>query len=373
MRLERARMTNSQTSAAARDVFTARDQLRHAIDAQKCRVCGCFAESIETLAADDAVRAPLADLLDEAVRVMAPLEYDCLGCTECWPAQALSLLPMAGAATPAKPAHAGEPPLPGDYRLLNTGAPVAVCTLGSPDLPGEIERAASPHIALAGTMYTENLGIERVIANTLAQPHLRFLIVCGEDAKRAVGHFPGRSLLALAQNGVNGDGAIVGAPSKRAVLRNIAREQVELFRRQVEVVDRVGLADADAIASLAKDLAARDPGPFAEASKFARPSAITARPPGKLVKDPAGFLVIYPDRARGRIVLEHYSADGLLGDVIEGTDAQWIYLESLGRNHVSRMDHAAYMGVELARAQRALERGEPYVQDRAPGDLDEDE
>lgn len=354
------------------DILAARGKLRLAIDAPKCRVCGCLAESVDGLAAIDGARAPLADLLDEAVLAMEPRQYDCLGCPECWPAQALALL-ARGLPAPIQPAHAGEPPLPGDYRLLNTGAPVAVCTLGSPDLPAELERAASPHIALAGTMYTENLGIERVIANTLAQPHLRFLIVCGEDAKRAVGHFPGRSLLALAQNGVNGNGEIIGAPGRRAVLRNVTREQIELFRSQVEMIDRVGIFDAEAIASLAGELAARNPGPFEGASEYARPAAITAHRPGKLVKDPAGFLVIYPDRARGRIVLEHYDAEGVLGDVIEGTDAQWIYLESLARNHVSRMDHAAYMGVELARAQRALERGEPYVQDRAPGDLDEDE
>ncbi|MCL4233029.1 MAG: tetrahydromethanopterin S-methyltransferase subunit A, partial [Deltaproteobacteria bacterium] len=316
-------MSNSDVISAARD------RLRLAIDAPKCRVCGCLAESIDGLAAMDSVRAHLADLLDEAVLAMEPRQYDCLGCAECWPVQALALFGPDGPPSPIKPAHAGEPPLPGDYRLLNTGAPVAVCTLGSPGLPGEIERTASPHIALAGTMYTENLGIERVIANTLAQPHLRFLIVCGEDAKRAVGHFPGRSLLALAQNGVNGDGAIVGAPGKRAVLRNVTREQVELFRRQVEIVDRVGLFDVDAIASLAGDLAARNPGPFDGAAGYSRPAAIVANRPGKLVKDPAGFLVIYPDRARGRIVLEHYDAEGLLGDVLEGTDAQWIYLESL--------------------------------------------
>jgi tetrahydromethanopterin S-methyltransferase subunit A len=34
-------------------------------------------------------------------------------------------------------------------------------------------------VALVGTLQTENLGIERVIGNVLANPHIRLLLVCG--------------------------------------------------------------------------------------------------------------------------------------------------------------------------------------------------
>ena len=48
-------------------------------------------------------------------------------------------------------------------------------------------------LAIVGTMHTENLGIERVIKNVLANPHIRFLLLCGEDTQQAVGHLPGQS------------------------------------------------------------------------------------------------------------------------------------------------------------------------------------
>jgi tetrahydromethanopterin S-methyltransferase subunit A len=37
---------------------------------------------------------------------------------------------------------------------------------------------------------------------------------------------------------------------------------------------------------------------------------------------------------------------------------------------LSRLDHAAYLGRELARAEHSLSTGEPYVQDRAAGEVE---
>jgi tetrahydromethanopterin S-methyltransferase subunit A len=41
-------------------------------------------------------------------------------------------------------------------------------------------------------------------------------------------------------------------------------------------------------------------------------------------------------------------------------------MTAIERNLISRLDHAAYLGRELARAEYALSSGEPYVQDAAP-------
>ena len=55
-----------------------------------------------------------------------------------------------------------------------------------------------PEVAIVGTLHTENLGIERLVSNVLANPHIRFVIVCGPDSRQAIGHLPGQSLVALA-------------------------------------------------------------------------------------------------------------------------------------------------------------------------------
>jgi tetrahydromethanopterin S-methyltransferase subunit A len=40
-------------------------------------------------------------------------------------------------------------------------------------------------------MHTENLGIERVIKKTTSNPHIQFLVLCGEDTQQAIGHLLG--------------------------------------------------------------------------------------------------------------------------------------------------------------------------------------
>jgi tetrahydromethanopterin S-methyltransferase subunit A len=64
--------------------------------------------------------------------------------------------------------------------------------------------------------------------------------------------------------------------------------------------------------------------------------------------------------------LEHYTNDGWLGALVEGHTAAELYTPAVERGLVSRLDHAAYLGRELARAEHALAAGTRYVQDGAP-------
>ena len=56
-----------------------------------------------------------------------------------------------------------------------------------------------------------------------------------------------------------------------------------------------------------------------------------------------------------------------LDSLIEGETPAALYFEAIERGLASRLDHAAYLGRELACAHRSLLMGEPYTQDRAPG------
>ena len=93
---------------------------------------------------------------------------------------------------------------------------------------------------------------------------------------------------------------------------------------------------------------------------------IPARLPRRTVQDPAGYCVIYADRVRGMLNLEHYRNDGVLDAVIEGRTTAEVYTPALEENLISRLDHAAYIGRELARAEEALRTGQLYRQDAAP-------
>lgn len=361
-----------------RSLAVIREQLAEAVAARKCHTCGCLHSTVEALSGTEPGQRELAESLAAARAVFAPKKYDCLGCAVCFPAiaanafadafphqaEGLDLCP-----TEAPEERTGWPPLPGDYKVLRYGAPVAVCALNSIDLVASLERAAPPGLSIVGTMHTENLGIERVIRNVLANPNIRFLILCGEDTQQAIGHLPGQSLASLFRNGIDERGRIVGAKGKRPVLKNVTADQVRVFLRQVELLDLVGETSTERVTTGISELAARNPGPFEETVADNALAPIVAAEPKRLIPDPAGFFVVYPDGDRQRLVLEHYTNAGVLDCVLEGRTPAALYSEVVARSLISRLDHAAYLGRELARAERSVLTGEPYVQDRAAGEI----
>ena len=48
-------------------------------------------------------------------------------------------------------------------------------------------------IAIYGSLRTENIGIEKIVANIISNPNIRFLVICGEEIR---GHNSGKSLKA---------------------------------------------------------------------------------------------------------------------------------------------------------------------------------
>ena len=349
--------------------------LLQATKAAKCAACGCAHEASAALAALPAdAPPPLRDAARQLATSLAGQRYSCLGCAVCWPAEALSALQAAGlvpegAACPAEPAlpRPGWPPLAGDYTVLRYAAPVAVCTLGDGDLAAAIAARAGPQVAIVGTLTTENLGIERLVANTITNPHLRFVLVAGQEVEQRIGHHPGGSLLALAANGTNDTGRIIGAPGRRPRLRNLSPDQIAHFRAHVEVVDLIGTGDPAAILAAARQCAARDPGPAPEPPGGQAVPVQRAAPAPRTIADPAGYLIIHTHAARQRLIIEHYRNDGLLTAVIEAGTATDGYTSVLAAGLVSRLDHAAYLGRELTRAEQALRTGSRYRQDAAPG------
>ena len=131
------------------------------------------------------------------------------------------------------------PPVRGDYRLGDPRAKVAVVTLASTFHPSGA--------AISGPCKTENLGLEKIVANVISNCNIRVLIVCGAESK---GHLPGNTLLALHKNGIDENGRIIGSKGAIPFIQNLSREAIERFNRQVELVDRIGLEDIEEIERL---------------------------------------------------------------------------------------------------------------------------
>jgi len=359
-------------------VEAVRANMLKAIAARKCHPCGCLHQTLAVMEGTEIGRGELAPLLESVRAVVKPKEYDCLGCSVCYPALASNALteafPEIGHGVVSCPtditvAREGWPPLPGDYHVVRFRAPVAACTLNSDDLARRLADRAPEGLAIVGTLHTENLGIERIVRNVLANPHIRVLLICGEDTRQAIGHLPGQSLERLFREGMDERGRIRGAPGKRPVLKNVSADEVNAFLRQVEPLVLIGEEREDVVLQRVADAAARAPGAFEGSPRRVPVEVVLAAEPSRLVQDPMGFFVVYPDAPRQRLVVEHYTNAGVLDCLVEGETPAAVYSEIVARNLMTRLDHAAYLGRELGLAERSLHAGEKYVQDRAAGDM----
>ena len=354
------------------------EQLKQAISAPKCHSCGCLQQTVEALTETEAGQGDLAPILMRARSVFVPKKYDCLGCAVCYPAIAANAFaeayPEAGAGLDLCPTEEpverqGWPPLPGDYSVVRYGAPVAVCALNSEALVKSLAGSKPHGLAIAGTMHTENLGIERVIKNTLANPHIRFLLLCGEDTKQAVGHLPGQCFESLFRNGLDERGRIIDAKGRRPVLKNVSQDEVQAFVAQVELVSMIGEESPATVAGEIMACVLRNPGAYPHPFRDMPIERIQVGEPKRLMLDKAGYFVVYPDPRAKRLVVEHYTNQGVLNCVLEGASTGALYSEAIERQLLTRLDHAAYLGRELARAEKSLLDGTPFVQDAAPGEI----
>lgn len=346
---------------------------------EKCRTCQCFYDMLfefrDVLKKEETDRH-IAARLEEMMK-HSEVTHNCLGCDPCYPvplSNALSEMtgsPVASCGPVCRPApikflglKPSWPVEPGEYIVGQKTSPVAISTLGSDNLPESLAaKLGKEKFAIIGKTHTENIGIEKIIKNTVTNPDIRFLILCGKDTK---GHLLGQSLISLVSQGVNHERRIIDAKGQRPALKNLNFSEIEHFRSQVEVLNLINVEDTSAIRENTIACEQRSPGRFDRPLTLKKIDHIEAQLPQRLVLDPSGFFIIYPEKEENRIYLEHYRADGTLNEIIHGEDPISIASTAIERNLISRLDHAAYLGRELEKAYLSLCYGFQYVQDSAP-------
>jgi tetrahydromethanopterin S-methyltransferase subunit A len=112
---------------------------------------------------------------------------------------------------------------------------------------------------MCGSCKTENLGLEKVIANIVANPNIRFMLCVGTEVK---GHLAGQTMIALHKNGVK-EGRVVGAEGAIPFIENLKDDAIKRFQEQVECVNIMEAEDLNTIKAKMNELKARDPGAFA--------------------------------------------------------------------------------------------------------------
>lgn len=136
-------------------------------------------------------------------------------------------------------------PIKHEY-YLGSGRASAICTLSSLDLLETISRSSVMNrVLIAGRLLSENKGIDTIIGFAMKHSELSRIILCGKEVN---GHRAGQALLALAQNGIDSSGKIIGAVGPYPIITQCAQD-VEIFRHQVEVINLIGTLEIDRIAT----------------------------------------------------------------------------------------------------------------------------
>jgi dihydropteroate synthase-like protein len=104
----------------------------------------------------------------------------------------------------------------------------------------------------------------------------------------------------------------------------------------------------------------------AETEKNAK-IATASEEPAPSVLDSTGAFKIAVDRIESLLVVTHFLADDTTKpvNIVKGASAEAVYQKIIQLGLVTRLDHAAYLGMELAKAEVALKTGKGYVQDLA--------
>jgi tetrahydromethanopterin S-methyltransferase subunit A len=367
-----------------RNLGSVQTELEAGISLLKCQKCGCMEGALKNLSAllpaiGMKEASALAESVSASLQKMQPIQYSCLGCAYCYPAVAQNAFAQA---FPTLGERAGDlscefrvhgeewPPVVGEYSVLDKAAPIAVTTLASVQLAEELAHRKPKGLAIAGKTETENIGIDKVIKNIVTSPTIRYLIIAGIEPK---GHFTGKTLLALGENGVDENGRVIGSPGKRPVLRNVSAPEIQAFREQVQLIDMLGCESADAIGAKIEELNEQATAPCgcsecggkSPISISTTLKMIATEPSEAVTMDKAGYFVIVPMADREVINVEHYSYDNVLLRTIEGTNVRAIYHTIINNGWVTELSHAAYLGKELTKAELSLQHGFKYVQDGA--------
>jgi tetrahydromethanopterin S-methyltransferase subunit A len=256
------------------------------------------------------------------------------------------------------------PVQPGSYRVFSPTRSIAIALLKGVSVEALLDIDLST-VAIAGTITTENLGVEHLVKNVIANPYIRHLVVFGGEIQ---GHLPGDALLMLHTHGLDSKGRIVSAKGARPILKNIMLQEAEHFRSQITISELIGKVAPDALATRLDEVNKLAMPPYSSGLRIDLVESRRAEPARRLTFDKAGYFVIMVMHGREQpLVVEHYSNDGVLRNVIEGSDTASICATIVEMQLVSQLDHAAYLGRELARAELSMGSPMRYVQDKAQG------
>lgn len=149
------------------------------------------------------------------------------------------------------------------------------------------------------------------------------------------------------------------------IVKNLTKEQIEIFRNQIKIVDLIGCEDIEKIMNHVSECEKNNPGSFDMSAELEVKEITASHDTEKeFVMDEKGYFTISIRPETKEIVCEHYSKDKKLQFIIKGKTAEEVCATIMRLELVSRTDHAAYLGRELQKAEIALKNNLPYEQEK---------
>ena len=148
-----------------------------------------------------------------------------------------------------------------------------------------------------------------MVQNLAAFESVRFLIVCGRETSHGVG----QTILALHRIGLDAAGRVIGSDAPEPIMPNLTADQLRAFQQRITVVDMIGVVDAEPRSSSGPGRWRRHPLQIQPNRPNAdrRPDepvevVVATRDPSTAWKyDPVGYFLVFVDRARRLLRVEH--------------------------------------------------------------------
>jgi len=246
----------------------------------------------------------------------------------------------------------------GDYRVIDASAPVVVAGVIEASLQKELAAQLPKGLCMIARLHgaADVANLVRPLASNLA---VHYVVCAGDDGSQP----PLGSALLLLGRGVDPPPGPVGTLMNSIVAR-VEPADLKTLRRRVQFLDLLGCRDVRKVAALVENPTAVSTRPSAAAPvKSAEHSVERFTVPRDMHyetrRDKGGDFGIRIEEHS--IVVEHRNGKDRLLRVLEGKTARDICLALIRNGWVSRLDHAAYLGRELARAELALRNGQPFT------------
>lgn len=118
------------------------------------------------------------------------------------------------------------PIVEGDFKVYNENKSLAVLFIGNEDWRRDYFHK---NISISGKLITPQ-GIERIVLNVISNPHIREIVVIGDEVKP---FYPLDALRSLYDNSMNDNSEIKDTVANVKTLNKVNREHVEVFREQI--------------------------------------------------------------------------------------------------------------------------------------------